>query len=217
MKKIGVIGATGFVGTALVQELLNRGYAVKALARNPDKLEKRENLETVSVSVTNVEALSAALTGVDAVISAFNPGWSDPNIYNNFLLGARNIEQAVEKAAVKRLIVVGGAGSLYTAEGTQLVDGEGFPEAFKAGALAARDYLNEIRKNTTLEWTFFSPAIEMHPGTAGIRKGVYRTALENPVFNEEGRSILSVEDVAVALTDELENGQFIQKRFTAAY
>lgn len=217
MKKIGVIGATGFVGTALVKELLNRGYAVKALARNIDKLEQHQHLEAVSVSVTDVDALATALADVAAVISTFNPGWSDPHIYNNYLLGARAIEQAVEKAGVKRLIVVGGAGSLFTADGTQLVDGDGFPEAIKPGAMAARDYLNEIRKNTSLDWTFFSPAIEMHPGTAGVRKGVYRTGLENPVVNEEGRSILSVEDVAVVLTDELENGLFIQKRFTAAY
>jgi len=117
---------------------------------------------------------------------------------------------------VKRFITVGGAGSLFI-DGNQLVDGPDFPADIKPGATAARDYLNEIKKNETLDWTFFSPAIEMHQGTAGVRKGTYRTALENPVFDADGRSILSVEDVAVALVDELEQNNFVKQRFTAAY
>lgn len=166
--------------------------------------------------MNNVEELAKVLEGSDAVINTFNAGWTNPNLYDDFLNGSRNIEKAVEKSGVKRFITVGGAGSLFI-DGQQLVDGPDFPTDIKPGAAAARDYLNEIKKNETLDWTFFSPAIEMHPGTAGIRKGTYRTALENPVFNEEGRSILSVEDVAVALVDELEQNNFVKQRFTAAY
>lgn len=113
--------------------------------------------------------------------------------------------------------MLGGAGSLYIAENLQLIDTPEFPAEIKPGAEAARQYLEIIKKNENLDWTFFSPAIEMHQGTAGVRKGTYRTALENPVFDESGRSILSVEDVAVALVDELENNQFVKQRFTAAY
>ena len=217
MKKIAVIGATGFVGTQVVKELANRGYFVNALARNTSKIEESENVKAVTADIYNTTELSEILKGNDAVISAFNPGWTNPNIFEDFLKGAESIEKAVEKAGVKRYIVVGGAGSLYIAEGLQLIDTPEFPAEIKPGAEAARQYLEMIKKNEKLDWTFFSPAIEMHQGTAGVRKGTYRTALENPVFDENGRSVLSVEDVAVALVDELENGKFVKQRFTAAY
>ncbi|MFC7346355.1 NAD(P)-dependent oxidoreductase [Chryseobacterium zhengzhouense] len=215
-KKVAVIGATGFVGTQIVKELTNRGYEVEAIVRDASKVNETENVKAKSVDVNNVEELSEALKGNDAVISSFNAGWTNPNLYNDFLNGSINIEKAVEKSGVKRFITVGGAGSLFI-EGNQLVDGPDFPADIKPGATAARDYLNKIKENTTLDWTFFSPAIEMHQGTAGIRTGKYRTALENPVFNEEGRSVLSVEDVAVVLVDELEQNNHIRERFTAAY
>lgn len=215
-KKVAVIGATGFVGKQVVNELSNRGYEVNAIARDSSKVEAKDNVNAISADVNNVEEFAKVLEGNDAVINTFNPGWTNPNLYNDFLNGSKNIESAVEKSGVKRFITVGGAGSLFI-DGNQLVDGPDFPADIKPGATAARDYLNEIKKNETLDWTFFSPAIEMHPGTAGVRVGTYRTALENPVFNGEGRSILSVEDVAVALVDELEQNNFVKKRFTAAY
>ncbi|MDR6160182.1 putative NADH-flavin reductase [Chryseobacterium sp. SLBN-27] len=216
MKKVAVIGATGFVGTQVVNELSNRGYEVKAIVRDASKVEQSENVKAKSVDVNNVEELAEALKGSDAVINAFNAGWTNPNLYDDFLNGSVNIEKAVEKSGVKRFITVGGAGSLYI-DGKQLVDGPDFPAEIKPGATAARDYLNKIKENNTLDWTFFSPAIEMHQGTAGVRTGKYRTSLENPVFDENGRSILSVEDVAVVLVDELEQNNHIRERFTAAY
>lgn len=216
MKKVAVIGATGFVGTQVVNELSNRGYEVEAIVRDASKVQQNENITAKSVDVNNVDELTEALKGNDAVISAFNAGWTNPNLYDDFLNGSVNIEKAVEKSGVKRFITVGGAGSLYI-DGKQLVDGPDFPAEIKPGATAARDYLNKIKENNTLDWTFFSPAIEMHQGTAGVRTGKYRTALENPVFDENGRSVLSVEDVAVALVDELEQNNHIKQRFTAAY
>jgi putative NADH-flavin reductase len=217
MKKVAVIGATGFVGTQVVKELANRGYSVNALARNISKIEESENVKAIAVDVYNTSELAEILKGNDAVISTFNPGWTNPNIFEDFLEGAESIEKAVEESGVKRFITVGGAGSLYIAEGLQLIDTPEFPAEIKPGAEAARQYLEMIKKNENLDWTFFSPAIEMHQGTAGVRKGTYRTALENPVFDENRRSVLSVEDVAVALVDELENNQFVKQRFTAAY
>ena len=217
MKKVAVIGATGFVGTQVVKELLNRGYFVNALARNISKIEESENIKALAVDVYNTSKLAEILKENDAVISTFNPGSTNPNIFEDFLKGAESIEKAVEESGVKRFITVGGAGSLYIAENLQLIDTPEFPAEIKPGAEAARQYLEMIKKNENLDWTFFSPAIEMHQGTAGVRKGTYRTALENPVFDESGRSILSVEDVAVALVDELENNQFVRQRFTAAY
>ena len=217
MKKISVIGATGFVGSQIVKELANRGYQVNALARNVSQIPSTENVNAVQADVYNTEDLMEKLKGSDAVISAFNPGWTNPNIYEDFLNGAKSIEKAVEASGVKRFIVVGGAGSLYLEGDIQLIDTPEFPAEIKPGAEAARQYLEIIKKNDLLDWTFFSPAIEMHQGTAGVRKGIYRTDLENPVFDDDGRSVLSVEDVAVALVDELENNQFIKQRFTAAY
>lgn len=216
MKKVAVIGATGFVGTQVVKELANRGYEVEAIVRDASKVHENEKVKVKSVDVNNVDELANALKESDAVISAFNAGWTNPNLYDDFLKGSENIEKAVEKSGVKRFITVGGAGSLYI-DGNQLVDSPEFPAEYKAGATAARDYLNKIKENKTLDWTFFSPAIEMHQGTAGVRVGKYRTALDNPVFDANGRSILSVEDVAVALVDELEQNNHIRERFTAAY
>lgn len=216
MKKVAVIGATGFVGKQVVNELSNRGYEVNAIARDSSKVETKDNVNAINADVNNVEEFAKVLEGNDAVISTFNAGWTNPNLYDDFLNGSINIEKAVERSGVKRFITVGGAGSLYI-DGNQLVDGADFPAEIKPGATAARDYLNRIKENNTLDWTFFSPAIEMHQGTAGVRIGKYRTALENPVFDENGRSVLSVEDVAVALVDELEQNNHIRQRFTAAY
>ena len=215
-KKVAVVGATGFVGKQVVNELSNRGYEVNAIARDSSKIDAKENVNAISADVNNVEEFAKVLEGNDAVINTFNPGWTNPNLYDDFLNGSKNIEKAVEQSGVKRFITVGGAGSLFI-DGNQLIDGPDFPADIKPGATAARDYLNVIKQNNTLDWTFFSPAIEMHPGTAGIRTGKYRTSLESPVFDENGRSILSVEDVAVALVDELEQNNHIRERFTAAY
>lgn len=217
MKKVAVIGATGFVGAHIVKELENRGYEVKAIVRDTSKVEEHEKVKAISIDINHVDALAEGLKDVDAVISAYNAGWTNPNLYHDFLKGAEHIEKAVEKSGVKRFIVVGGAGSLYTPNHIQIVDTPDFPEAYKPGATAARDYLNQIKKNHTLDWTFFSPAIEMNQANTGTRTGQYRTSLDTPVFDESGRSRLSVEDVAVVLVDELEQNNHIRERFTAAY
>jgi putative NADH-flavin reductase len=214
---IALIGASGFVGKATLTELVNRGHQVTAIVRNPEKIDAGQNVKPVGTDVFNEAQLTEALSGHDAVISTYNAGWTNPNMYEDFLNGSKAVHSAVKKSGVKRFIVVGGAGSLYVAPGTQIVDTEGFPTEIKPGALAARDYLEIIKDEKELDWTFLSPAIEMHPGTSGIRTGNYRTGLENPVLDAEGRSVLSVEDTAVALVDELEQPKHIQKRFTAAY
>jgi len=213
--RVIVIGGTGFVGSKIVNELADRGHSVKTIVRNADKIENK-SIEFVEKDVLN-DAITNDLTGADVVVSAYNAGWTNPDLYNDFLKGSHAIEQAVVNAGVKRYIVVGGAGSLFDKEGNQLVDSADFPENIKPGAVAARDYLNELKQNQALDWTFFSPAIEMHPRTSGIRKGTYRTGLDHPVVDENGRSVLSVEDVAVAIADEVEHPKHIKQRFTAAY
>lgn len=216
--KVALIGATGFVGKAILQELLDRGHTVTAISRNPAKgAVQHAQLVPKAGNVLDEKEVASLVKGQDAVISAYNSGWANPDIYKEFILGSEAIQAGVKKAGVRRLIIIGGGGSLEVAPGVQLVDTPQFPAEWKPGALAARDYLNILKKETELDWTFFSPAIEMHHGTSGVRKGTYRLGLDNPVFDKEGKSVLSVEDLAVAIVDELEHPKHIKKRFTAAY
>jgi putative NADH-flavin reductase len=216
--KIALIGASGFVGSAVLKEALDRGHVVTAIVRHPDKIKtENKNLKKVKANALNADEVANAVKGHDAVINAYNPGWTNPNIYNEFLEGAKSVQEGAKKAGVKRLFAIGGGGSLYVAPGVQLVDTPQFPDEWKQGALAARDYLKLIKQEKDLEWTFLSPAIEMHQGTSGTRKGSYRKGLEEPVFDENGRSIISVEDMAIAIIDEIEKPAHIRQRFTVAY
>ncbi len=217
--RIAVIGATGFVGSAILKELIERNHSIKAFARDIESLPESKNVAGVALDVNNISALAIDLKGADVVVSAFNSGWNNPSIYEDYMKGAKAIQEATIIAGVKRLIVIGGAGSLYVNEQKelQLVDAPGFPEEIKQGALAARDFYDILKMNQDLNWTMFSPAPEMHQGTSGNKKGIYRLGNDVPVFDEQGHSVLSVEDVAVVIADEIENAQFLQKRFTAAY
>lgn len=214
--KVAVIGSTGYVGSHLVKELADRNYDVVAIARHPEDIPSNEKTTKIEADINDNHQLVAALKNVDVVVSAFNAGWANPNLYEDFTKGALAIQQAVKDAGVRRFIVIGGAGSLLI-DGNRLVDSPDFPKEIKPGALAAADYLDTIRKENQLTWTMFSPAIEMNAHAGGTRTGKYRTGLDAPVFDQEGRSRLSVEDLAVAIVDEIEQKQFLNKRFTAAY
>lgn len=212
--KIAIIGATGFVGSAILNELADRKHEITAIARTP---KDTANATWVAADIFNVEALAEILKGHDTIINAYNPGWTNPNIYDDFLAGSKAIQEAVKKSGVKRFITIGGAGSLYVAPDLQAVDTPDFPKEIYPGANAARHYLNIIKEEKDLDWAFFSPAFEMHAGTKTGRTGKYRLGLENPVFNDEQRSILSVEDLAVVIADEVETPKHHQVRFTAGY
>lgn len=214
--KVAIIGATGFLGSSLVNEFSSRGHEVRAISRNPQQMET-SNVKAISADVFDADALAGVLTGNDVVVSAYNPGWANPNIYDDAIAGSKAIQAAVKKAGVRRFIYIGGAGSLYVAPDLQLIDTPEFPAEYKAGASAARDYLNILKDEQELDWVFFSPAIEMHQGITTGRTGNYRLGLDNPVFNDDGRSILSGEDVAVVIADEAENAKHHKQRFTAAY
>lgn len=216
--KIAIIGATGFVGSEVLKEALDRGHEVIAIARNTEKISaKNDLLKTAAVDVKQTAELAEVLKGNEVVISTFNPGWTNPNIYEEYLEGAQAIQDAVKASGVKRLIVVGGAGSLFLNERTRVIDSPNFPEEIKPGALAACEYLEILKNEKELDWTFFSPAIEMAPGKPQERKNTYRKGFEKPVFDEQGKSDLSVQDTAVVLVDEAENAAHIKQRFTAAY
>ena len=212
--KIAIIGATGFVGSAILNELSERKHDITAIARNP---RDTKNVNWISTDIFNVDELAAILKGNDIVISAYNAGWTNPDIYDDFITGSKAIQEAVKKSEVKRFIVIGGGGSLFVAPDLQAVDTPDFPKEYYIAATAARDYLNIIKEEKELDWAFFSPAFEMHAGTTTGRTGKYRLGLENPVFNDEQRSILSVEDLAVVIADETETPKHHQVRFTAGY
>lgn len=215
--KAVLIGASGFVGASILNELLTRGHEVTAVVRHADKISITDDkLKVKALDVLNVGDLTTVIQGADAVISAYNAGWTNPNLYNDFIAGSEAIQEAVKASGVKRLIVVGGAGSLEI-DGKQLVDGPDFPADYKAGATAARDYLNTIKAEKELNWSFFSPAIEMHPGISTGRTAQFRLGKDSPVFDGSGRSILSVQDLAVVIVDELEQNKHLRQRFTAGY
>ena len=215
--KIALIGATGFVGTPLVAELLQRGHHVTALARNPAKLAAQPNLTAKPLDVNDADAVAAAVTGHDAVISAFNPGWDVPDLYAKFMQGHDAIVAGVEQSGVKRLLVVGGAGSLFVAPGVQMVDTPEFashvPPNIIPGAKAARDALTALRGNTALDWTFLSPPALLAPGE---RSGKYRVGGEQLLMAGDAPAGISVADLAVAIVDEIEKPRHVRARFTVA-
>ena len=214
--KIALIGATGFVGSNILNELANRNHEVTAIARN-SKESELANVNFVKADIFNTEELSEILKNHDVVVSAYNPGWTNPNIYDDFIAGSNAIVEGVKKSGVNRYITIGGAGSLFVAPNLQAVDTPDFPKEIYPGASAARDFLNTLKEEKELDWAFFSPAFEMHQGITTGRTGKYRLGLENPVFDENQRSILSGEDLAVVIADEVENPKHHQIRFTAAY
>jgi len=212
--KIALIGASGFVGKNVLTEALQRGHGVTAIARDIQKITtENKNLTKVAVDVLDTDKLAEVLAGNDIVISAYNAGWTNPDLYNAFIKGSQAVQTATKQAGVQRLLVVGGAGSLFI-DGQQLVDSPQFPAEWKTGATAARDYLTDLRKEEQLEWTFLSPAIELHPGE---RTGKYRLGTESPVFDENGKCSITAEDMAIAIVDEAENKQFAKQRFTVGY
>lgn len=214
--KVVVIGATGFVGSHIVNELTSRNIQVTGISRN-EKVSDKNNLKYVAADVKNVEALAEILKQHNVVVSAFGGGWTNPNIYEDFINGSKAIQQAVKQSGIKRFITVGGAGSLYLSDGTQLVDTFPQDNPFLPGAKAARDYLDILKEEKELDWAFFSPAIDMHQGITIGRTGKYRLGTDYPVMDDDGKNILSGEDLAVIIADEVENPKHHQMRFTAAY
>jgi uncharacterized protein len=212
--KIALIGATGFVGSEVLKELLSRGHQVTALARTPAKLPAQPGLTVVKADALDAAQVAAAVEGHDAVVDSYNPGWSEPRIHDVFLQGTRAIVDGVKRSGVKRVLIVGGAGSLFVAPGVQLVDTPHFPAEYKQGALAAREALNQIRAETALDWTFLSPAALLAPGP---RTGKFRIGADELLMDGDKPAGLSVADLAVAIVDEIETPKHIRKRFTAAY
>lgn len=216
MKKTALIGASGFVGSAILNELLSRGYKVEALVRNPEKITvENPNLTVKKVDVADEKALAEDLKGYDTVISAYNPGWTNPNIYSETLQNYPRIVEAAKEAGVKRLLIVGGAGTLFCAPGLRVVDSGVIPAEIMDGVKSlGKFYLEILTKENDIDWVFFSPAGAF---VDGARTGEYRLGKDDLIVDDKGKSTISAADYAKAMVDELEVPAHHKERFTIGY
>jgi len=204
MSNIAIIGATGRAGSQLLEEALRRGHSVTAIARDTSKIDQRAGVVTRNVDALDAVALQAAVAGHDVVISAAHFS----------TLPASAVIEPVKKAGVKRLLVVGGAGSLLLPDGTRVIDSAGFPEAYKAEASAGALFLQNLRQEQTLDWTFLSPSAEF---VEGERTGTFRLGKDDLLVSSEGRSWITFADYAIAMLDEVETSKHSRQRFTVGY
>lgn len=215
-KNILLIGASGYAGAALLDEALNRGHEVTAMVRHPEKItRKAPNLHIVKGDATDPAELAAAAQGKDAVVSAYNPGWDNPHIYEDTLRNYPRILEGVRQAGVNRLLIVGGAGTLFVKPGLRLMDTGKLAEEWMPGVKGlAEFFLNTLTKVDDIDWVFLSPAADFFPGE---RTGKYRTGKDDLLTDEKGDSRISTADYAIAMIDELEQPRHHKERFTVAY
>jgi len=202
--KIAVLGATGNIGSVIVGEALSRGHEVTGISRHPENAKPHAKLTSKQGDVHDPDAIAKLVAGHDAVISSVRFS----------LIDAQKLFTALKKAGVKRLLVVGGAGSLYVKPDLQVVDTPDFPAAYKSEALGGRDFLNTLKGQKDLSWSFLSPSAEIGPGQ---RTGKFRLGLDQLLVGNDGKSFISREDFSVAMLDEVETPKHIQKRFTVGY
>lgn len=211
--KIVLLGATGFVGSALMNEALDRGHTVTAIARHPVRI-ARDRLTVKVGDVYDSSALAVLIAGHEALISAFNPGWKNPNLYEDQKRGTSAIIGAVKQAGIRRVLWVGGAGGLEVKPGVRVVDDPNLPDWIKPGSLATIDALEQLRREPELDWSFLAPSAEMQPGQ---RTGKFRLGGDALLVDENGKSHISLDDFAVAMIDELEHPAHVRQRFTVGY
>jgi len=204
MSKIAIIGATGRAGSQLLEEALHRGHSVLAIARDPSALHGRAGVTVQALDVTDSAALQKAVAGVDAVLSAAHFSTIAPHA----------IIEPVKRAGVKRLLVVGGAGSLLLPSGHRVIDSPDFPEAYKAEASAGGRFLEALRQEQNLDWTFLSPSAEF---VEGERTGHYTLGKDHLLIGADGKSWITFADFAIAMIDELEKPAHSRQRFTVGY
>jgi len=211
--KIAVFGAGGRIGSRIVNEALNRGHDVTAIARHPENYTlERPHLHVTRGDLFKTQDVEAAVFDHDAVVCAYNnTHGAAPSTFTEITVPLLN---GLKQAGVKRLLIVGGAGSLEVSPGVQLVDTPAFPEAYKEAALAHREALKIYRQEKEIEWTYLSPAAEIAPGDRTCR---FRTGTDQLLTDSQGKSFISMEDFAVAVIDELTNPQHIRERFTVGY
>lgn len=205
--KIAVVGANGKAGSRITQEALDRGHEVTAIVRDASKVANRK----AKVIEKDVFALTAEdLKGFDVVVNAFGAPFGQEHLH----VDAGNVLiEALKDAPNTRLIVVGGAGSLYVDEAKTLkvVDTPDFPDFIKPTATNQGKNLEILQGTDSLSWTFVSPSANFAIGT---RTGSYVKGKDHLLVNSKGESYVSYEDYAIAIIDEIEQPQHIRERFT---
>jgi putative NADH-flavin reductase len=211
---IVLFGASGTIGQRIAREALARGHQVTGVVRHPASLAAgREGMTVKQGEVTDPGSVSRVARGMDAIVSAVGP--SGGQSFTMLPDAARALIEGTRQAGVKRLVAVGGAGSLKVPEGGRVMDRASFPTAWKPYAEAHAEALEVYRRDGAgLDWTYMSPADLIEPGE---RTGHYRTGGDELVVDAEGQSRVSTEDFAVALVDELEHPAHVRRRFTVGY
>lgn len=211
---VALIGATGNVGSRILGELVSRGHVVTAVVRHPERVPRRDSVTAVAGDEDEPEKLAAVLRGQDAVIRSVRFLNRDPE----------NILGAVKSAGVSRFIVVGGAAGLYMpGTNTRLIDSDAIPEQYLPEPTAGVAFLERLRQETGLEWTFIAPSAmfflndPVYGTSEGGRTGRFRLGEDELLVDDEGVSTISYEDYAIALVDELESPRHIRRRFTVGY
>ncbi|EIU5571787.1 TPA: NAD(P)-dependent oxidoreductase [Pseudomonas aeruginosa] len=215
--KVVVLAATGKAGRATISELLSRGHDVTAVARSPEKLPS--SITSVADDLSSAEKLADIIKGADAVVSAFGPSSEDPRYFSDvsytdqLVSVTERVIEAVAKTGVPRLLVVGGAGSLWLSPGVTVLDSGHWPEQYVPIAKSHVKAFSAL-KASGINWTYFSPPMMIAPG---IRTGKFRLGNDDVIFDDKGKNWISFEDYAVALVDELEKPAHERGRFTIGY
>ena len=210
--KIVLFGATGMVGSRILQELISRGHQVTAVVRNVDGVASNPNVVAVAGDILDSGQVAGSVKGADAVVTAYSPG-TDPNGIGKLVDATRSLIAGLKQAGVRRVLMVGGAGSLNVAPGVTLIDSGHLPAEWMPIAVAHRDALAVLRESG-LDWTSLCPAAFIQPGE---RTGKFRLGENDLLVDESGASRISAEDYAIAMVNEVEEPRFLRKRFTAAY
>ena len=205
MSQVAILGISGRVGSRIAAELLRRGHTVTGIARNVSAVPTLPGLTVKSTDATQPDHLAPILRGHDVLVSAmrFVGGITAPALIT-----------AAKHAGINRVLVVGGAGSLLISPGIALIDSPDFPAAYKAEAAAGRFFLDALRTEPELDWSFLSPSALLEPGE---RTGHFRLGEDELLVDLQGRSHISMEDYAIPLVDELEHPRHGRRRFTVGY
>lgn len=204
--KVAVICANGKEGRLIVKEAIDRGLNVTAVVRGENKSAADKAIVKDIFDITADD-----LKGFDTVVDAFG-AWT-PETLPQHSTSLKVLCDALSGTDT-RLLVVGGAGSLYVnPEHTATVsDGENFPDAFKPLAAAMAKALGELRERNDVKWTYISPAADFQ--AEGERTGKYILGGEELILNSKGESVISYADYAIAMVDEIVNGNHIQQRIS---
>ena len=214
--KIGIIGASGKSGLALTKEALKQGYQVIAITRNPIKMPTFNNNNRLTIKkadLTNKNSIKTAISDVDILINAYGPTIDNPKSMHQEV--AENLITIIHQCQnIKRLLIVGGAGSLLNDKNELLVETNDFPAAWKEHARQQVQALVTYR-NSDINWTYFSPALYYDPQLPTL--GKFKLGNNHLIVNQEGKSEISYGDAAIAIINEIKEQKFIKKRFTAGY